>query len=266
MRKETGERNAPPGSLVPTGNLANAPLNGARSHSRPAKGCLAGVLPAIPAQAHVREASDQGGERQNSASPTAKVLRKSKFRRSNVWGAFCFDSRFPCGLASSVRLGAGSGGREAARAGFAWRASACGAPRRGVRSRFARQGQGLSGAFLSPLSLGMQRKRLGRVTHLRPALPNADSRTKQATNLNEYIAFRHTRSKPQTPIPAREQPLSRQPPRQTHRTSPAAADRSQRSAPDATARRPARDSRVVRPPRPGRPAHRPRAPGHGPMY
>ncbi|MEJ2655457.1 MAG: hypothetical protein P8Z69_09215, partial [Acidihalobacter sp.] len=70
MRKETGERNAPQDRLSLSGNLANAPLNGARSYwpSRPRAAWLTS-LSAIPAQAHVREASDQGGtERQNNAS------------------------------------------------------------------------------------------------------------------------------------------------------------------------------------------------------
>jgi hypothetical protein len=59
--KKPAKETHPTDRLSLSGNLANVPLNGARSHSLPAKGCLAGVLPAIPAQAHAREASDQGG-------------------------------------------------------------------------------------------------------------------------------------------------------------------------------------------------------------
>ena len=59
--KKPAKETHPQDRLSLTGNLANVPLIGARSHSRPAKGCLAGVLPAILAQARAREASDQGG-------------------------------------------------------------------------------------------------------------------------------------------------------------------------------------------------------------
>jgi hypothetical protein len=86
------------------------------------------------------------------------------------------------------------------------------------------------GAFLSPLSLGVQRKRLGRVTDSDQYHLNADSRPKRASattmgtglaveptettdlescpkpaaTASKYAAFTHARSQPQTLIPTRE--------------------------------------------------------------
>ncbi len=48
--------------LVPDGQpRERTPERGPQLFAIQAKSCLAGILPAIPAQAHVREASDQGG-------------------------------------------------------------------------------------------------------------------------------------------------------------------------------------------------------------
>jgi hypothetical protein len=56
--------------LVPAGNLANVPLNEARSHSPSGRrAAWPASLPAIPAQAHVREASDQGGTKVKTRLP-----------------------------------------------------------------------------------------------------------------------------------------------------------------------------------------------------
>ena len=186
--KKPAKETHPQDRLSLTGNLANARLNRARSRSPSGRRAAwpASCRPSPPRRTFARQAI-KGDLTSKHCESDSKARRTIQLKAFSVCGAFCFDLRFPLGLASSVRPGAGSGGREAARAGFARRASACGAPCRGVRSRSARQGQGLSGAFLSPLSLGVQRKGLGRVTDSDQNHPPLDSRPKSTSNAKQYV-------------------------------------------------------------------------------
>jgi hypothetical protein len=163
MHKETGERNAPHGSLVPDGQpRERTPERGSQLLAVRANSCLADIPVSHPRPgARTRGKRSGGTERQNRASvgwgecndpqhdlhrPRWGALRLPQptfpIRSPDVWGAFCFDSRFPCGLASSVRPGAG------------------------CALEVCPSGTRPSGTFLSPLSLGVQRKRLGRVTQV----------------------------------------------------------------------------------------------------
>ncbi len=118
MRKETGERNAPHGSLVPDGQpRERTPERGPQPFASLRRAAWpASCRPSPPRRTLARQAI-KGDLTSKQGESDSEVLRTSLFRALTVWGTFCFDVCFPLGLASSVRPGTGSGGMEAARAG-----------------------------------------------------------------------------------------------------------------------------------------------------
>ena len=195
-RKETGERNAPPGSLVPTGNLANARLNGARSYwpSRPKAAWLTSVS-AIPAQAHVREASNQGGPNVKTRRARSPVLLRWPRRNSDAWSARCFDSPIPvrpC-LERTLRLGVGRHGRRPSRLAPGWRVAAV--PRDGVCARGLPVRDKTFRAPFFRTFLWACKERYSGASLQQIDTPNLESRTKQTTMASKHLNFSLAKSK-----------------------------------------------------------------------